>query len=381
MIVGQDPAPAPSASDLRVLIVDDSAIIRAMIGKRISETEGLRLVSSLANGEMAVNYMKNNIVDVVILDLEMPVMDGMTALPKILELSPATRVIIVSTLSFKNAEVSIRAMQMGATDYIAKPTSHRDKESAEPFFRELITKIKAVGKPSPRPSASPTQGKFPARLEPEVPVNFHLPEHTGNRIVFPTFAPQALAIASSTGGPQALLYLFKELKPYLRRVPIFITQHMPATFTKILAQHLSEASGRDCHEGIDGEVIQPGKIYLAPGEFHMVPQMKKGQLSITLNNGPEVNYCRPAADPMIDGLVELYGNKLLLTVLTGMGSDGLGGARNLNTRGGFVVAQDEASSVVWGMPKAVVEHNIAKNVLSLQAMPAYLIKAFGEQPL
>lgn len=365
-------------AEVSVLVVDDSAVIRATIAKRIEETPGLHVVSSLANGEMAVQYVKNSPVDIVILDIEMPVMDGLTALPLILAARPDTKVIIASTLSAKNADISLRAMQMGASDYIPKPSSVRD-DNVESFFRDLIARIIAFAPKSVQgavqkqvATVAPSAAKIVSPPAPSAS-----PPSEFNRIVYPTFSPQALAIASSTGGPQALIGLFKRLKGHLEHVPVFITQHMPPTFTKILAQHISEACGRDCHEGKEGELVAPGKIYMAPGDFHMVPQIKKTSLVITTNQGPEVNYCRPAADPMIDALVDIYGNKLLLLVLTGMGSDGSGGAQKLYERGGFVVAQDEASSVVWGMPRMVVERHLAKAVLPLNDIPDYLIKAFG----
>ena len=197
--------------------------------------------------------------------------------------------------------------------------------------------------------------------------------------IYPATSPRAVAIASSTGGPQALLKVFGELKGKLLNVPIFITQHMPPNFTTILATHIRQISDKDCHEAVDGEAVRPGTVYLAPGDFHMIPAMRDREVVVTLNQNPPVNFCRPAADPMIEALCDIYGQQLLLVVLTGMGSDGYLGAAKLHKSGGTVIAQDKDSSVVWGMPRAVAENNACKGVLSLDDIPRYLLKACWEK--
>lgn len=370
---------------IHIMVVDDSAIVRGLIVRHLSQQPNFHVVASLANGEMAVNSIRHHDVDVVILDIEMPVMDGMTALPQLLASAPGVRVIMASTLTLRNADISLRALEMGASDYIPKPSLREDKDGLEKFYKELITKINALGhsptqapRPSPAPSA-PLPVATPSIVSPtpapSVQTASSPPPLVG--VSYPSVKPKALAIASSTGGPQALMDIFRALRGQLEDVPIFVTQHMPRTFTQILAGHITQACGRDCHEAMDGEKVEKGKIYLAPGDFHMVPTADGGEVFIRLNQHPEVNYCRPAADPMIDGLVQAYGRYLLLAVLTGMGHDGLAGARKLVDAGGTVVAQDKDSCVVWGMPKAVTEHNLCKAVLPLAKIPAYMVQAFG----
>jgi len=312
---------------------------------------------------------------VVVLDIEMPVMDGMTALPLLLAKAPGVRVIMASTLTLRNAEISMRALEMGASDYVPKPSMREDKNALEKFYHELVSKISALGystaSPAARAPVSPQAESVSA-----LPTLPHMPPLPA-AMTYPALRPKALAIASSTGGPQALMEIFRALQGRLEEVPIFVTQHMPRTFTKILAGHLTQACGRECHEAVQGERVVKGGVYVAPGDYHMVPVREGSDVFITLNQEPEVNYCRPAADPMIEGLVHAYGKHLMLLVLTGMGHDGLMGARKLFDTGGTVVAQDKDSCVVWGMPKAVVEHNLCKAVLPLSKIPAYLAQAFG----
>lgn len=186
---------------------------------------------------------------------------------------------------------------------------------------------------------------------------------------------QALAIASSTGGPQALSDLLKQLRGRVDHIPIFITQHMPASFTGILAQNLARVSGMDCHEGKDGEMVKPGVVYIAPGDYHMIIEYTAKGNVIRLNKEPPVNFCRPSADPMFYTLAAIYKEKLLAVVLTGMGQDGLNGAKVITDVGGTIIAQDEESSVVWGMPRAVAEAKIAKAVMPLDQMGLYITRS------
>ncbi len=359
------------------MVVDDSAITRGLIVRNLSQQPNFSVVSSLANGELAVNAIAHHDVDVVVLDIEMPVMDGLTALPKLLAAAPGVRVIMASTLTLRNAEISMRALEMGASDYVPKPSMKENKDSVDRFYHELISKINALGHARPAVESA-SSSSAPSSAQPQIvsaaqPVILPAPTN----VMYPAVRPKALAIAASTGGPQALLEIFGALKDCMGDVPVFITQHMPRTFTKILSGHLSHACGRDCHEGEHGERVKPGKMYIAPGDFHMVPKIEGGEVIITLNQDAEVNYCRPAADPMVEGLVKIYGKHLMLLVLTGMGHDGLSGARQLFDCGGTVIAQDKESCVVWGMPKAVVEHNLCKAVLPLPRIPGYIAQVFG----
>ena len=376
------------SSKIRVMLVDDSAVVRGLFDRALREDSAIEIVASASNGEIAINMLKKTAVDVMLLDIEMPVMDGIAALPELLKISPKTRIIMSSTLTQKNAEISVRAMQLGASDYIAKPST-RDLVGVDEFYRSLITKIKAlapyvrgedsVAKPEKKMVVTGVQATAVAAATPARVNGLYEP------IALPTLAVrpkekltgmQALAIASSTGGPQALLSIFREFKGITMRVPIFITQHMPANFTAILADHISKASGFDCHEGIDDEEVKPGIIYLAPGDYHMtVTRDGAKPCRIKLDQSPPENFCRPSADPMLRSLAKLYNDKLLVVVLTGLGADGARGASDVVSAGGAVVAQDEATSVVYGMPKAVAEAKLTSAVFALNAIAPFLIRS------
>lgn len=354
---------------IRVLIVDDSAVIRGLMAKALEQDTSIQIVGSAANGEIALNLVKQNPPDIIVLDIEMPVMDGITALPLLIAASPKSKIIMASTLTERNAAISLQALSLGATDYLAKPTA-RFGNDVEEFYRQLITKIHGlVGSTAlPQhvlkdtlPAAAPVQQKTSAPV-----VASSRPVSVGGI--------KALAIASSTGGPQALLKLFEQLQGRLANVPIFITQHMPPTFTAILADHLAKAGDRLTFEAKDGMEVQPGQAYVAAGDYHMVARRNgDGKTRIHVNQEPPENFCRPAADPMLRSLSGIYGNQLLTLVLTGMGQDGLQGAKEVVKQGGHVIAQDEATSVVYGMPKAVVENNLCQAVLPLPDIGQYLI--------
>lgn len=370
------------SAPIRVMIVDDSAVVRGMFDRALREDAAISVVAFAANGELAVAALTQNPVDVIILDVEMPVMDGLTALPKLLAIAPKARVIMSSTLTTRNAEISLKAMQMGAADYIAKPST-RDTGEVGDFYRSLIAKIKALAPYDAThrqakaaevvahsiPHAAPT----PAPARPITPA-------AGSGPLLKRIEQlrdvRAVAIASSTGGPQALLHIFREFKGKKLRVPIFITQHMPPNFTTILADHLSNASGLNCHEAVDGETVEAGVIYVAPGDYHMqAARDGAGPVRITLNQNPPENFCRPSADPMLRSLAKLYNDKLLALVLTGLGSDGMRGAQEVVAAGGIVANQDEASSVVYGMPRAVADAKLSSAVFSLNEVAPFLIRA------
>lgn len=357
---------------ISVLIVDDSAIIRSLIMRAISATHDIEVVATASNGEIGLEQLRLRKPDIVILDIEMPVMDGLTALPHMVKMSPESHVIIASTLSLRNAEISMRALALGASDYLAKPTA-QEMNAAEDFFRELLMKIRALGMTRVRrlePAPATSIGTA-ARATPVAAPAKHSPIINSP----PKSKISCVAIASSTGGPQALQLIFGMLKNRASRVPIFITQHMPPTFTTLLAQHIAKESGVECHEGIDGEVVRAGVIYLAPGGYHMQAERSGFSTIIRLNQDPPVNFCRPAADPMLISLAKIYSSELLCVVLTGMGSDGAQGAKIVNQAGGTVIAQDEASCVVYGMPRAVAEANIASAILPLKEVSGYIEKA------
>jgi two-component system chemotaxis response regulator CheB len=302
--------------------------------------------------------------DVVILDIEMPDMDGITALPSILELQPGVQVIMASTLTRRNAEISIRCMSMGAADCLPKPDVTRDPNAANDFHHDLVAKVKALGaqrRKRHKPARRPASATAPA-VRPFTAIKTPAP------IVLRPFSrtrPRALAIGSSTGGPQALMAVFKALKGRPLPVPVFITQHMPPNFTAVLAEHIAQSSGFPAQEGVQGVAALPGHIYVAPGGFHMSVGGTSSAPVIQVTSEPPVNFCRPAVDPLFRSLSTLYGPSLLAAVLTGMGSDGALGGVAIADAGGTVLAQDEASSVVWGMPGQTAQAGACAAVMPL----------------
>jgi len=351
----------------RVMVVDDSAVIRGLLTRSLEQDSSIKVVASVGNGEVALKALDRHDIEVVILDIEMPVMDGLTALPKLLEKKPGLQVIMASTLTRKNAEVSLRALQAGAADYLPKPSSTSELTSTDSFQRELTEKVKglaAATRPSGRPAVAAAR---PAASR--APVAARSGGLYGSRRVelrkASSTLPRAIAIGSSTGGPQALLEVLKDMAPSIK-LPILITQHMPATFTTLLAEHIGRVSGVPCAEAQDGEVVNAGQIYLAPGNYHMVVERDGTDTIIRLNQNPPENFCRPAVDPMLRSLAKIYGPSLLTIILTGMGSDGQKGATEVVAAGGTVMAQDEATSVVWGMPGAVATSGLCSAVLPIK---------------
>jgi two-component system chemotaxis response regulator CheB len=351
------------ATPLRVMVVDDSAIVRGLIVRMLKEDARIEVVASCSNGQMAVAHAGRHPVDVIILDIEMPVMDGLAALPKLLEASPGTSIIMASTLTQRNAAISLRALALGAADYVAKPTS--DKLSgSEAFRREMIEKVITLGR---------AKGKRTEAVSPRTAPRpqFQLRGATARR-------PRIIAIGSSTGGPQALLALLGAL-PASIQCPIVIAQHMPATFTTVLAQHIARASGRPCAEAVDGMEIKPGTICLAPGDYHLQVAREGTHLIARLSQTAPENFCRPSVDPLFRSVAQHFGAEACAIVLTGMGSDGCVGARVMAAMGAPVLAQDEATSVVWGMPGAVANAGICSAILPLPRIAGHLATLFERE--
>jgi len=394
---GQASSTAPQNADaIRVMIVDDSAVVRGLVTRMLEGDSGIQVVASVGNGQMALSSLERNDVDVILLDIEMPVMDGLTAIPKLLSIDPGVQIIMSSTLTLKGADVTMRAMEAGAADYIPKPTATREISGGTDFRQDLISKVRAWGAVRRRqPRKTPTRGLgTPGRNWASTSTQAktdgqggtagrssaqtfgHSAGHTGPVVLRPaaTEVPEIIAIGSSTGGPQALFTVLGAIKPGAIPQPILITQHMPATFTTILGEHISRISGWKAAEAQDGEVIRPNRIYIAPGDFHMVVESRGVEKVLRINKNPPENFCRPAVDPMLRSLSAAYGKRVLAVILTGMGSDGLRGGQTLTAAGGTVIAQDEPSSVVWGMPGAAATGGICSAVLPLAEISGYIQK-------
>jgi two-component system, chemotaxis family, protein-glutamate methylesterase/glutaminase len=374
---------------IRVMVVDDAVVVRGLLSRWIDEEPGLEVVASLRTGREAVDQLERTNPDVVILDVEMPDLDGISALPLLLEKKRDLVVIMASTLTRRNAEVSLKALSLGAADYIPKPETSRGVTTSTEFRRDVIEKIRQLGArrrriADPRaraPAAQPGTGaRTEARTGAAAPVSAPAHAVPGQPIKLRPFAltpPRVLLIGSSTGGPQALTNVMAHLGKVIDAAPVLITQHMPPTFTTILAEHLTRASGRPAHEGQEGEQILAGHIYVAPGGRHMQVARQNGHAVIALDDGPLVNFCKPAVDPLFSSAAKMWGSSILALILTGMGSDGTKGAGEIVGGGGSVVAQDEATSVVWGMPGAAAHAGVCSAVLPLDQIAPKIVRLFA----
>ncbi|WP_298371592.1 chemotaxis response regulator protein-glutamate methylesterase [Azospirillum sp.] len=367
----------PATPDpVRVMVVDDSAVIRGLLTRALEGDADIRVVTSVGDGQMAVNSLQRNSIDVIVLDIEMPVMDGLTAIPKLLAVAPQVKIIMASTLTLRGADVSLRCLSAGAADYIPKPTSTREIGGAEDFKRELVSKVKALGAAARR-AGSRSRGEIRPLSPAYVPLSLkreQAPITTRPAPMGMQVKPDVIAIGSSTGGPQALFEVLSHMKGAVTQ-PILITQHMPATFTTILAEHITRQCGIDAKEAKDGEPVVQGRCYIAPGDFHMLVAQRGGANVISLTKDPPENFCRPAVDPMMRSILKAYGGrKILACILTGMGQDGLKGCTDVVNGGGTLIGQDEASSVVWGMPGAVAQAGICSAILPLKEIGPYIRK-------
>ncbi len=362
------PSQAPTRK-IRVLVVDDSAVIRSLVSRWLSGEADIEVVGAAINGKDGVDQAEKFKPDLVILDIEMPVMDGVTALPAIRKAAPNARVIMASTLSQRGAEVTIKALAAGASDYIPKPDAGQLAGAAD-YKRELLAKIRVLG--ARTGAAAKPNYAYGTALLGSADARAAAPGAPALRAVSHRLIPEAVFIGSSTGGPEALREIIEGLAGKLN-VPVFITQHMPPMFTKILADHLTKQTKASVVEASDGLQAQAGIFYIAPGDRHMIINKKLGVTRINLSDAPPENFCRPAVDPMFRSAAETYGEKALAVVLTGMGQDGLHGAKPLVTAGAQLIAQDEETSVVWGMPGAIARAGLATACKPIQQIaPAIL---------
>ncbi|WP_339741672.1 chemotaxis response regulator protein-glutamate methylesterase [uncultured Maricaulis sp.] len=368
----------------RVLVIDDSAVARGLMTRWIEEDPDLVLVGSATDGEQGIRKAEELRPDLIVLDVEMPKMDGLAALPILLKTVPKCRIVMASTLTRRGGEVTIRALSMGAADYAPKPQAGR-LAGAEEFRRDLLAKLKVlaprsrVSSPS-APAASPAAPQV--RHAPGTPPPAAAPRAFRPVAAAPisrgntrrsTGRPSIIAIGSSTGGPEALRNVISKFSAGLP-APVVIAQHMPALFTKILAEHLAKASNLPCKEVEHGERLQAGHVYVAPGDFHFTVRRDAAGFFAALDQTPPINFCRPAVDPLFLSVAEATGGNALGVILTGMGHDGREGVRALRGAGGTIIAQDEASSIVWGMPGAVAEAGLADQILPLAEIGSDIVR-------
>ena len=350
----------------RVMVVDDSAVIRGLITRWLDQDPSIKVVGSASNGAMAIQSLERYDPEIVVLDIEMPIMNGLEALPKILALKPDVQVLMASTLTTRNAKISLEALGLGAADYVPKPETNRGVTTSEAFQKDLISKVINLAATKRRQLGRAALAPMAGSL---VSKDLHPSTKKASLNVLRKASmvkPKILVVGSSTGGPQALLKFLSGLKPSEIQIPIIITQHMPASFTGILATHLTNSTSFEVKEGQDGMVIEKGKIYIAPGDYHMTVHKRSGSLQLALNQDEKENFCRPSVDVMFRSALKEFGSACLAVILTGMGRDGLKGSTQLVEAGGNLIAQDENSSIVWGMPGVVSEAGLCCSILPIE---------------
>ena len=354
---------------IRVLVVDDSVVIRRLVTRALEEDAEIEVVGTAANGAIALQRIPQFNPDLLTLDIEMPEMDGLETLRRLRRDYPQLRVIMFSTLTERGAAVTLEALTLGASDYVTKASNEGSLDRSMARLREeLVPKIKQF-------FILPGRSRAAARPE---PAQVQVAPSLWRSTPFPQSAkarPKAVVIGVSTGGPTALGAILPQL-PAEFPLPILIVQHMPPLFTRFLAERLCSSCRLSVKEASQGDQVVAGKILIAPGDFHMKVASNGGAARVYLDQSPPQNSCRPAVDALFSSIGEAYGGAVIAVILTGMGQDGLRGAQVLKAQGASILAQDEASSVVWGMPGAVVNAGLADRVLPLdQVVPEILRRA------
>ena len=354
---------------IRVLVVDDAVVIRRMLTEILSSDPKLEVAGTAPNGRIALARIPQLNPDLVTLDIEMPEMDGLETLREIRKTYPRLPVIMFSTLTQRAAAATLDALALGANDYVTKPANVGSVGAAIDSIRtELVPKIKAFCGPAAgieSPEVIRTTPALPAQPRPK-------------RAAGPPPRVDVVAIGVSTGGPNTLA----EILPTIPRnfpVPVLVVQHMPPLFTKMLAERLDAQTHLRIAEGQAGQIIRRGEAWIAPGGYHMVVERQGASVRLQLNEEPPVNSCRPAVDVLFRSVTKVYGQNVLAVVLTGMGQDGLRGCEDIHESGGQIIVQDEATSVVWGMPGYVAEAGLARNVLPKEKIGGEIIRAVMEK--
>jgi two-component system chemotaxis response regulator CheB len=344
---------------ITVLVVDDSVVVRRLVSDVLSEDQEIQVVGTAPNGQIALAKVPQLNPDVISLDVEMPVMDGLETLRELRRRFPDVPVIMFSTLTDRGAAATLEALELGAKDYVTKPANVGSVQASMASVREqLVPKIKALHRHSPRGRAA----GYPM-LPRAIATGTAAPSPV-LRAVPPALPVDVVLLGVSTGGPDALATVLPAL-PATFPAPILVVQHMPPTFTRLLAHRLDGRSALEVREAEDGDVVLPGQALLAPGDFHLRLQRTARGVVARLDQGTPENFCRPSVDVLFRSAAQVYGAGALGVVLTGMGADGARGAADIVAAGGQVVVQDQATSVVWGMPGAVAQAGLASELLPL----------------
>lgn len=344
----------------RVLVVDDAVVVRRIVTDALGADPDLEVVGTAPNGRIALAKIPQLNPDIITLDVEMPEMDGLETLVELRKRYPELPVIMFSTLTERGTKVAMDALLRGANDYVTKPANVGSVAEAIQRIREqLVPKIHALcGKVTVAAPSSPVARRSPRRST-----------ALAGRV-------EAVVIGVSTGGPNALSELLPQLPAHLR-VPVVVVQHMPPMFTRLLAERLDSRCHLTVHEAVHGQPITAGNVYIAPGDHHLEVRKRGTALVAGLTQAPPENSCRPSADVLFRSAVGVLGGGLLAVVLTGMGHDGRRGAEEVHEVGGRILVQDEATSVVWGMPGSVVSAGIADEVRPLGQIGQRIVELVG----
>ncbi|MBJ7303221.1 MAG: chemotaxis response regulator protein-glutamate methylesterase [Gemmataceae bacterium] len=347
---------------IRVLIVDDSSVIRRTLKTVLLSDPDFNLVGAGSDGKEGVELALKLKPDLVILDVDMPIMNGLEVLAELKKKNPELPIIMFSSLVQKGSLITLDAISLGADDYFCKPSTGSAEETIELLKKDLLPRLKAVFKKNQSSSGV-----------------FNLPQAAKKVLKenIKSVTPKILAIGVSAGGPEALKILLTTLPPL--PIPAIITQHMPAGFTKSLADHLNTQTKHAVTEAIDGDTLVAGKFLLAPGDYHMVLEPCLAGNKVRLNQNPPENYCRPAVDPMLRSVAKIYGASALTVILTGMGQDGLEGCKVIHKAGGKILVQDQATSVVWGMPGSVYKEGLAEEALSIHDLALAIMTRLNQK--
>lgn len=357
----------PQLKKKRVLIVDDAVVVRKTLTDAIAADSALEVAGTASNGRLALAKLPSLKPDIILLDIEMPEMDGLETVRQLRKIDKHIPIIMFSTLTEHGASATLEAISLGATDYVTKPSSTDMEGTFQKVSQELLPRIHAL---CHIPAASTT----PASA---LPTPLVLRNQAKPRLAV---LPQIIALGVSTGGPDALARLIPSLPADLP-VPIVIAQHMPPVFTTMLAARLTAKSAIPVRECKSGEPLIAGSVFLAPGDYHMVLSAENGTIRLHTHQGPKENFCRPSVDVLFRSVAHVFGARALAVILTGMGQDGLKGCEVLESSGARIVVQDEATSVVWGMPGLVARAGLADKVLPLDQIGPEIVRAAGERLL
>ncbi|HZZ77342.1 MAG TPA: chemotaxis response regulator protein-glutamate methylesterase [Gemmataceae bacterium] len=345
---------------IRVLVVDDAVVFRRLVAEELARNPALEVVGTAANGRIGLAKLSQLNPDVVVLDLEMPEMNGLEMLRELRKSHRRLPVIMFSSLTERGATETIEALALGASDYFTKPASSGGMDaSLDVIRRQLVPQIKALAEGArARASRTSTAKSLPA-------------DDGGHEV-------RIVAIGASTGGPTALAEIFTRLPGDLG-VPIVLVQHMPPMFTRLLAERLTAQSPVRVQEGATGTALQSGQAWIAPGDFHMAVTHDGASARLHVHREPPENSCRPAVDVLFRSVAKVFGKHALAVLLTGMGHDGVRGCEAVREAGGRVIVQDEATSVVWGMPGQVAKAGLANRVLPISMIADEIMRSCRQQ--